>query len=334
VQGFSVDTAPDSEGAATLANAEGHSALGKRSLAIRYQKLSAGRAARVSTPTFTPPDALTMPGYRLHASPTLYSGQTVQTRLQADEANQEAVTAQLYIRVYGENDLLKRVDGTQVTLNPGESCEPSWQIPDTQGDPIEEIGIEVRGRDGESGTVYLDSLTWSGTPTLTLTRPAHDAKLWRSAWVDGVDYYGERWPESFRLVQNNGRGLLIQGARDWTDYAAAATIASESARAVGIAVRVQGMKRYYALLLCAGNKIRLVKALDGDTILAEADFAWESTQSYALRLAVEGNHLRGWIDGQMIVEASDAGSPLSGGGAAYVIEEGTLMSDAMAIEPV
>jgi hypothetical protein len=121
-------------------------------------------------------------------------------------------------------------------------------------------------------------------------------------------------------------------ARDWTDYAAAATIQSEAARAVGIAVRVQGMKRYYGLLLCAGNKVRLVKTLDGETVLAEADFVWESTRSYALRLAVEGNHLRGWIDGQLIVEASDTGSPLSGCGVAYVIEEGTLMSDAMRVD--
>ena len=334
VQGFSVDSDPDSAGTAALANVEGHSALGKRSLAIHYQKLSAGRAARISTPTFTPPDALKMPGYQLYASPTLYSGQTVQTHIQADEANAQAVSAQLYLRVYGENDLLKRVDGPQVTLHPGESCEPTWQIPDTQGDPIEEIGLELRGEHAESGTVYLDSLTWNGTPTLTLTQPAHDAKMWRLAWVNGVDYYGERWPESFRLVQNNGRGLLMQGARDWTDYSAAATIVSESARAVGIAVRVQGMKRYYALLLCAGNKVRLVKALDGETVLAEADFEWESTHAYALRLAVEGNYLRGWIDGQLIVEANDTSSLLSGGGVAYVIEEGTLMSDAMRIEPI
>jgi hypothetical protein len=150
-----------------------------------------------------------------------------------------------------------------------------------------------------------------------------------------VDYYGERWPEAFRLVQNNGRGLLLQGTRDWTDYAAAAELKSESARAVGIAVRVQGMKRYYALLLCAGNKVRLVKALDGETALAEADFAWESTRSYALRLSVEGNRLRGWVDGQLVVEASDTSSlPLTAGGVAYVIEEGTLMSDAMSVQPV
>jgi len=40
----------------------------------------------------------------------------------------------------------------------------------------------------------------------------------------------------------------------------------------GIGIRAQGMRRYYALLLCDDNKVRLVKALDGDQIMAEADF--------------------------------------------------------------
>ena len=32
----------------------------------------------------------------------------------------------------------------------------------------------------------------------------------------------------------------------------------------GIGIRAQGMRRYYALLLCNDNKVRLIKALDGE----------------------------------------------------------------------
>ena len=40
--------------------------------------------------------------------------------------------------------------------------------------------------------------------------------MWRRAWVNGVD---ELWTfvESFRLMQNEGRGLIIQGTRDWAE---------------------------------------------------------------------------------------------------------------------
>ncbi len=333
VQGFGVDAAVDSAGTASLANVTGHSALGSRSLAIRYQKLSAGRSARVATPTFIPPDAQTMPGsYRLHAAPTLYAGQTVEACLEADAADAQVVTAQLYLRYYGENDVLTRLDGPEVTLEPGASRVLTWQIPDTNGDPIEEIGVEVRGAQGASGTVYLDYLTWSGMPSLTFARPPHPGKLWRLAWVNGVDNYGERWPESFRVVQNNGRGLLMTGIREWTGYTAAATIRSEAARAAGIAICVQGMRRYYALLLCAGGKARLVRGLDGETVLAEVDFPWESSREYALQAEVKNGRVRAWVDRRLIADVVDGA--LSGGGVAYVIEEGTLMSSAMRVEPV
>ena len=36
--------------------------------------------------------------------------------------------------------------------------------------------------------------------------------------LDAMDSFNRRWPEPFRLVQNRGTGMLIQGARDWRDY--------------------------------------------------------------------------------------------------------------------
>src|SRR6266498_3015378 len=110
-------------------------------------------------------------------------------------------------------------------------------------------------------SVYLDYLTWDGEPDVVLARPEHGGTLWRRAWVDGVDQFDGGWPEPFRIVQNQGTGLLIHGARDWRDYHVRAAITPHLALAAGIAARVQGMRRYYALLLCAGGVARLIKAL-------------------------------------------------------------------------
>ena len=41
----------------------------------------------MATPTFIPPEALALKGYDLTASPTLYPGQTVRARVEADAAN-------------------------------------------------------------------------------------------------------------------------------------------------------------------------------------------------------------------------------------------------------
>ncbi len=94
---------------------------------------------------------------------------------------------------------------------------------------------------------------------------------------------------------------------------------------------MQGLKRFYALQLVGGKKVRLLKALDGDTILAERDFDWETYETYQLKLQVSGNRIRAWIDNVLQFEVVDAETPLNSGGVAYVVDQGHISSQAMAV---
>ena len=71
VLGFQPDEDIDSKGTVKLESVEGHSERGRRSLAIRYEHTAPGRVARVTTPTFIPPEAIDMSDYAPLASPTL-----------------------------------------------------------------------------------------------------------------------------------------------------------------------------------------------------------------------------------------------------------------------
>jgi hypothetical protein len=102
----------------------------------------------------------------------------------------------------------------------------------------------------------------------------------------------------------------------------------------GIGARVQGMRRYYALLLCREGKARLVKALDGDAVLAEADFPWLFDVTYDLRLRVQGNRLRAGIDGREVFDVEDKDRPLTGGAVALVCEEGRAGSEVVRVRPL
>jgi len=214
-------------------------------------------------------------------------------------------------------------------------------------EPIAEIGVSVQSDERTKGTVYLDYLTWEGEPDVTFTRP--DAPLdrrrlgmsipqmWRRAWVNGVDSYDFRWPESFRLVQNRGRGLLSTGTREWRAYEVKSEITLHLCNAAGIAARVQGMRRYYALLLSRSEEgrgvARFVRALDGDTVLAEADFPWNYGERHTFALRVEGDRLQGCIDDleQPLFDVTD--SKLESGGIALVVEEGRVMSYEVTVRP-
>ncbi len=335
VQGFTADTSNDSKGVTTLENVEGYSQLGMRSLAIRYHHLALGRIVRVSTPTFIPPDAINMIGYELHACPNLYPGQTIRAGFMADPTNNGQVVCRLYIQTYGAEDKLVITYGPQTHLQPGEIVQTEWHLEDTDGAPIAQVGLEITTLDKQTvGTVYLDFLTWDGEPEVIFKRPTYGGTMWRRAWVKGVDPADPYASEAFRLVQNEGTGLLMQGTREWTNYSVSATITPRLVQAAGIGARVQGMRRYYALLLGQGGKARLVKALDGETILAEVEFPWQPEIEYLLQLNVNGTHLSGQIDGHTLFEFDDYEQPLTHGAIALVCTEGRMATESVSISPI
>ncbi len=329
VQGFQP---PADEGALAIQNVAGHSALGTRSLALRYQLSAAGQAVQALTPTFALPDPRMEHAYRLFASPTLYPGQTVRARLAADAGNAALVTARLMVEADDAGDPLARLEGPASSLAAGEELELSWTVDDLDGAPITSVGLALSGAAGTAGTVYLDYLTWDGAPQTRLARGATDGTAWRQAWVDAMDQRAQRGDEPLRLIQNHGTGLLLHGTREWTDYAASATLTPQLVQAFGLAARVQGLRRYYALVLAEGGRARLVKARDGQTrVLAEAAFTWTRDQAYALALRVTGRRLLASINGQPLFDVSDEDQPLSSGGVALLCAEGTVVVNAAAV---
>jgi ADP-ribosylglycohydrolase len=332
VQGFQAEEGNETHGGTLgLENVDGHSRHGHRSLALRYRHLAPGRVVRAATPTFIPPEAIAMPGYTLQACPTLYSGQVMRAGIAADAANGVPVLCRLYLRTYGAGDELSNTQGPEVRLDPGATHDLTWRIPDTGGAPIAAIGLKISAPQRADGTLYLDYLGWDGPPSVVLRRPDAGGTIWRRAWVDSVDQYDPWWPEAYRLVQNHGTGLLIQGTREWTDYSVTSAITPHLVAAAGVGARVQGLRRYYALLLCEDGTARLVKALDGETILAQAPFAWERGRAYELRLDVTGTRVQAAIDGASVFDVVDSDRSLAGGGIALICREGRMETDAVTV---
>jgi len=335
VQGWVVEDHPKTQGVLRLENVVGHSLKGSRSLAFHYTGLVNGRSARAAAATFITPETNKMPGYGLIASPNLYPGQTIRARIEARSDNRIPVNCRLYLNVYGAGDQLISIYSPQTELASKSSHLFEWKVPDTHGDPIAEIGLEISSERRADGSVYLDYLTWEGTPTILLSKPQHDGTMWRKAWVNGIDWEFSSWVEPYRLIQNEGTGLLIQGTREWHDYQISADVTPHLVKSTGIAVRVQGMRRFYALLLCQEKKVCLVKALDGIHALAEMDYDWEYGQTYQLKLVVTGEtRLRAWLGDKLIFDVEDNIRPLGSGAVALVIEEGRTATQIVKVVPV
>lgn len=320
VQGFQVEDSPECRGVGHLYHHP------PEQLGFVYGQLANGRALRVATPTFIPLEGTLVGGYSAIACPTLYAGQMVKAVVDTirNEIANRPVAVCLYIHVYDEEDKLQRLFGPQNIFEWSDKTTLEWKIPDTQGQPIAEIGLQITSEHCQEGVLLLDSLTWDGTPSFTLTRP--QGKMARQQWVNGVDQFEEN-STSFRIIQNAGTGLLIHGTRDWTDYTVSAAITPRLIKSGGLAARVQGMRRYYALLLCADNTVRLVKALDGETVLTQSHFPLDLDMQYELRLRVEGDRIQASIDGNILFDLRDTNRPLLDGAIAFVCEEGRLDAD-------
>ncbi|THF87152.1 ADP-ribosylglycohydrolase family protein [Deinococcus sp. KSM4-11] len=326
----------------TLENVAGHSRLGSRSLALHYP----GRSAWARVATFLPPEVPEPPdtpfargpgggfNYTLLASPRVYPGQEVHAELEADTTNAEAVTMHLMVRQYDGDDTLVALPGPSVTAAPGERVTVSWRVPDLDGLPIAELGLEVSS--GQPGTVYLDSVRWHGAPTVTLGRPSGggEGRMWRRAWVNAVEKIDIRAPEPYRLLHAGTGGAVSTGSREWTDYEVSAELTVPVGRRAGLAARFRGLHSYYALFIQRGA-VTLIRARPGqaERLLAEAPLDGDLERRH-LRLVVSGPHVQGFVDGTLVVEARDGEAPILSGGIALLIDEGWLSSGDVTVSPV
>ncbi len=321
VQGFHV-----AEGAAEIANVKAPSA--GRALCIDTRG-----EARVASPVFIP--SLDVARwfenrvYPLLASPRIFPGQTVEAVLGGGEG---AAGANLYVAAYGDGDETVTFDGKTVELAAGARKRLTLDVPTMPG-PIFLVGVRVlppaeRGprpaRCETQASVCLESLGWSGSPAFELVRPRHRGGMWRRAWVNGVDLLAKS-PEMFRLIQNAGMGLLMQGTREWRNYTVSATLAPHMVRRAGVAARVQGLTRFVGLFLAPGNRLQLVRMLHTEEVLDETDLDWRFGESRELTLRVSGSRLVGSVDGEALVQAED--DALDCGGIGLAVEEGRLGVD-------
>jgi len=334
VQGFESDeTATRS---VRLANVEGESRLGTRSLSIRFDRVARNATVRVGTPTLMTPAEAKETHYALMASPTLFPGQTVRAGVKADAGNADSVICGLYISVYGRGDCVEVRRGGAIALPPGGSDELVWKIGDLGGAPIASVGIELTPEESASGRVFLDYLDWTGVPETTFRRVGkvgESSGMWLRAWVNAVDDVATQWPSAFHLSQSNGTGLFVMGGGDWRDYVVKSTITPRLATSFGLAARVRGLRRYYAFVLAANQSARIVRRSGQETLLGQTCFRWEFERPYEVMLDVNGMEIAGSVDGKEVLRVKDTLPGVESGGFGYVCQEGLILSDELTVRP-
>jgi ADP-ribosylglycohydrolase len=303
-----------------------------RALELRFAGLGPD-PVQIMTPTFTPPEVTRMRTYELMATPLVYPGQRVQARVVAHSENAGDVTVSLSALVYGAGDSLASRESDAVVLAPAQEAILDWRLPDTEGQPIQSLGVAARSPGGaQDGTIILDWLGWDGSPDVRLRRPREPSDFWRRAWVNAVDSFSTTFPQTFRISQDRGQGMIIHGGRQWRDYRVETTLKAHLAEHMGVGVRVQGLRRFYAVLLERPNTLRLVRVRDGaTTLLAEASFAWSFEKPYTFVVEVSGRRISAAVDGVRLEARDDTEEALVDGGVALIIQGGAASTNEVGV---
>ncbi|KAI0179656.1 ADP-ribosylation/Crystallin J1 [Hypoxylon sp. FL1284] len=316
-------------------------------LAIRIGGLekAATDPIEVMTDTFAPPETGPDDGYNLVSSPLVYPGQNIKAELRADGENTGSALVRFVIKAYTYTDELETLIGNAVQLAPGNSSTLSDTIPTSLGGrPIQSIGLAITPTTSPqplAGTLWLDNLRWTGVPALTLRaaagRPGDSKVRHRHAFVSGADEF-EASSGKYVVANDRGEGLVAYGTRAWVDYRAVFRRFSVCLGApAGVAVRVRGLNRYYALRFIAddarGRRVALTKALDERRVdLASAPFEWRRDVLYDIVMEVRGSRIRARVSGEVELTAEDG--QYTGGGIGSIATDGSVLVEDIEIGPL
>jgi hypothetical protein len=311
-------------GTGTVTNVGGPN--GTRLLEIAYREVAPNHPVRVSTPVFAEPATS---GYGIVGTPKLYPGQTVTLEGAAEKCGRSA-SIRLFARCFaGEGDssratATKLVYGEPVQLKPETPFTLTLPVPGERGFPVKDIGVEITGGPPAAGSVLVDRVTYAGAPNLyipdELPRREDGAVL---GWVVDADRVMGRSRRGRQPMthfgKDEGRGLLVTGNDEWTDYTISSRFTIACADAGGLVARYQGLQRFIALLKTR-DALKLVLNFYGETVLAETPCAWEVGDLHDLALTARGTELVAHLDGEEVLRGTD--DKLGRGGAGYLVERG------------
>jgi ADP-ribosylglycohydrolase len=333
LHGYMVEPS-DESGHVSVSNVIGPS--GNRMLEMAFRGLSPERPARVSTPLLASP---TDSGYAVMGAPRLYPGQTVTVTGHMEAASGPA-SLRLFIRRFireQEKDAAAEADltyGDPIALNREGLFTATVAAPGDQGFPVRDFGFEIAGQHGAAGRVLIDTVTYGGAPRLRidgeLPRTESGAAL---GWVADLNVISGRISAGKQPLicygKNEGRGVLVTGADDWTDYTISARLSIHCADAAGLIARYQGLQRFVALTKTR-DALKLVRNFYGETILAQIPCSWEVDELHSVSLTVRGRRVTASLDGKEVLTAED--TDLGHGGAGFLVDSGLAGFRELAIE--
>ena len=322
-QSFRQESAPFDCYAIDISNSKGHSLDGENTLKITtiLPLLEKTNEVYVSTATFIPEEKKGHNHYEFLASPSIYSGQVVKTKVIADKDNTEDLSVSLYLLAYDENDNSIKMESKSINISAKEVSIIEWEIPQTNSMPIFKIGYKIETKGIQS--LHIDYLTWEKNPNTTIKNIGINSALSVQSWISTCDNFAN-YRSDIKIIKNSGEtGLLFQGTNNLSLYTLEASLSVYCAESVGIAGYIKGLNRYYAFIISKDNKCSLIlNNNDERTILESSNLNTNATTYHQVKIEFKNEQIVCSVDSKKIIEYNN--KPIYEGGAfGFCVSKGT-----------
>jgi hypothetical protein len=281
---------------------------GRGSLRVAIDRLNRKGELRLYLRTHYHVDELTSNHYEASFSPSIYPGQRISAQVYVPDGTPEFVHAALFA-----HDRLRgagyQVPGTK--LRAGQWNQVVVDLPPMDGVCFSEVGLVIRSlaEDPWSGVLYLDAMDWGGPANYALDlgqQPPNGRTT--AGWTTLAGYWrvedGAYWGSG--VEQNES----YTGDFAWEDYAVMLRFQPVRGDQHGITVRVQGARQGYLLGFAGEGRVALRKKEAGRyRELLSAPCDWHLGEIYRFRVVALGGRLQLAVDGETVLDHTDAGAP-------------------------
>jgi ADP-ribosylglycohydrolase len=277
---------------------------GPGALQVLIDRLPAGQVGRVFWKPFYRRADFDDERYSPMLSPIAASGQNVSLQIQLSPFDGNGpLRIAPFVRHAISGQIERAADWSVPTPEHWQALD--FTLPDCGGEAIDEIGllIEHTGAEKFLGLLLLGDFKISG-PGQTRIDPAREVEEW------GAISRFSRNRGSWGLKDGRISGQTENDADLWTgnayarDVSVSADVIAQQGESHLLSARAQGTGRFYAAGF-DGQCVVIVRHDFGDTVLAQAPFAWSHGQPARMVLGVIGDRITLDVDGQRLLEARD-----------------------------
>ncbi len=167
---------------------------------------------------------------------------------------------------------------------------------------------------------------------MILTKPKKPSDFWHRAWVNGVDVFSKRFPQSFHISHDRGEGLILHGTRDWKDYTVEVDLMVHLGSSAGVVARAQGLRRYYGARVTRDGMFQLVKHYDDIyDIMASEKITFAFDKIINITLTVIGSSLSANIGNTTLMASDNSNFIMSSGAIGLMVSDGAASANTVRV---